>query len=785
MSLSKGENFVNVTEDTVAQFDAWYTNQISKDLKSTLAPTSCATPSNSKINSKVNKVSSVKSEPDANVQAAAAAGASSDAKLASLSSSSSLSSTSSPSSASHQPQFLTNGAGSGSHPQQSHALQPSSHATILAPSKTRIRTSFDPEHEIPRLQKWFQDNQHPTREQMVRYMSELNNLDSRKGRRPLDLTNIIYWFKNARAAQRRASKALDDSFENEENVDVSNGHATPLAAAGLAEAPATVPPYLPNKNAVYIVPYPYHAAHAASASSSSSSNALLAAPPEPMGDSNDEPCDLSIKKLKDTTSNQQDAARAGQSARGKAEGCVENGEVSSSNGGGGGGGRSNGGHSRKSSPVRNGFLPKTAGSREEGGGSYKSPFGFSGAAAAAAGSEGSDSARRSGTPSAGKERRHNNGESLFLEDRKLLEKHYQRLKDQEGRDQRLVMDLKEEAEASSDESLHSNDTDSSRLRVHEEEEEEEAAAADYAALRARAELGMGMGQLAATSESSAASMAALSLAQMSQPPLQIPMGPLNPLAMYYNIPRYYHPPPSHHHHHHHQSSAAAATAAMVAAFSGSAHLNGHSNGAPPSSGASNPQSPAGGRPIPIQPAPHPPPPPPPHPHHPPLSSASSHGSSEPRKRRTRVFIDPLTEIPKLEKWFLEDTHPSAYMIDKYTETLNAAEYRQKFPKLEPKNIQLWFKNHRAKVKRQRVGLGGEDSTCDSPPPPGGSGSRSGTPVSMVTGRGEDGGSGTGDSSSPDHAGGGGGGGSSKHRDDAADNRHEEEEEEEEMEEGEQ
>ena len=720
MSLSKGENFANVPEDTVAQFDAWYTNQISKDLKSTLTPTSCATPNNSKTNNSKanNKAAPVKSEPDTNAQAAAAA---SDIKLANSSSSlSSISSTSSPSSSSHQPQFLTNGAGN--FPQQNHTLQPSSHSAILAPSKTRIRTSFDPEHEIPRLQKWFQDNQHPTREQMVRYMSELNNLDSRKGRRPLDLTNIIYWFKNARAAQRRATKALDDSFENEENVDVTNGHA-PLVSSSLTETP-TIPPYLPNKNAVYIVPYPYHTAHA------SSSNTLLATP-DPMGDSNDEPCDLSIKKLKDTTSNQQDAAKAGQSNRSKNEGCAENGEIGLSS-------RSNGSHNRKSSPVRNGFLPKSNSCEE--GSSYKSPFSFNGAADG-------DSARRSGTPS-GKDRQPN-GESMLLEERKFLEKHYQHMKEQEGRDQRLVMDLKEEADASSDESVHSNDTDCSRLRIQEEEE------VDYTAMRARAELGMGMSQLAATSESSAASMAALSLAQMSQPPLQIPMGPLNPLAMYYNIPRYYHPPPSHHH-----QSSAAATAAMVAAFSSSAHMNGHSNNhsTPSSSSASNPQSPAGGRPIPIQPAPHPP-------------LSTSHSSSEPRKRRTRVFIDPLTEIPKLEKWFLEDTHPSAYMIDKYTETLNSAEYRQKFPKLEPKNIQLWFKNHRAKVKRQRVGLGGEDSMCDSPPP---HSSRSETPVNMVTGR-EDGGSGTGDSSSPDHA------SSSKHSDDAAENGHDEEE----MEEGEQ
>jgi len=70
-------------------------------------------------------------------------------------------------------------------------------------------------------------------------------------------------------------------------------------------------------------------------------------------------------------------------------------------------------------------------------------------------------------------------------------------------------------------------------------------------------------------------------------------------------------------------------------------------------------------------------------------------------KRSRVFIDPLTEIPRLERWFADDTHPSSYVIEKYTEELNRSPYRQRFPRLEPKNLQLWFKNHRAKMKRQR------------------------------------------------------------------------------------
>lgn len=70
--------------------------------------------------------------------------------------------------------------------------------------KTRMRTSFDPELELPKLQKWFSDNQHPSRQQIQHYVRELNNLESRRGRKPLDVNNVVYWFKNARAAQKRA-----------------------------------------------------------------------------------------------------------------------------------------------------------------------------------------------------------------------------------------------------------------------------------------------------------------------------------------------------------------------------------------------------------------------------------------------------------------------------------------------------------------------------------------------------------------------------------------------------
>ena len=40
--------------------------------------------------------------------------------------------------------------------------------------------------------------------QLQLYVQELNELDSRRGRKPLDVSNLVYWFKNARAAFKRA-----------------------------------------------------------------------------------------------------------------------------------------------------------------------------------------------------------------------------------------------------------------------------------------------------------------------------------------------------------------------------------------------------------------------------------------------------------------------------------------------------------------------------------------------------------------------------------------------------
>lgn len=101
--------------------------------------------------------------------------------------------------------------------------------------KTRMRTSFDPELELPKLQRWFSDNPHPSRQQIQTYVIQLNSLESRRGRKPLDVNNVVYWFKNARAAQKRAElrgQGMGNGFCGPPSGNASSICISPLRVAG-------------------------------------------------------------------------------------------------------------------------------------------------------------------------------------------------------------------------------------------------------------------------------------------------------------------------------------------------------------------------------------------------------------------------------------------------------------------------------------------------------------------------------------------------------------------------
>lgn len=198
-----------ISDELRRKFDQWWSNQLS--------PQASMTP---KMLPFMGAPSAVPNEMDFKVGSAAVAAAAAAAAAAQAGLSGSGSNVSGGSiSASRESLLLNDSHSANSHHAAAAAagmmVHPAIHASMhhaahhhassqYPNQKTRMRTSFDPEMELPKLQKWFQENPHPSRQQIQTYVVQLNALDSRRGRKPLDVNNVVYWFKNARAAQKRA-----------------------------------------------------------------------------------------------------------------------------------------------------------------------------------------------------------------------------------------------------------------------------------------------------------------------------------------------------------------------------------------------------------------------------------------------------------------------------------------------------------------------------------------------------------------------------------------------------
>ncbi len=470
-------------------------------------------------------------------------------------------------------------------------------------SRTRIRTSFDPDLEIPRLQGWFEQNQHPSRDQMIFYLNELNSLESRRGRKPLDLTNIIYWFKNARAAQRRAhrggtpeAEAEAPEHETEMDESLTEERMSPVDAVKVKREPASQQPelnnqstatsendsenvpVLPNRNAVYVVNEPLHMYK--QEDTETESNVLHIEPEEPAEQRTASP-------QPDNNNSNKGGATVDVSGSGR------DGDASADRL-----------HEPKHSPRET--------NSDSGNGSDADP-----------------------APGGGG-----------------------------GAPRSPAMELPQNLSVAPGTKRSSESLDSD---ISEDEMDDSAVYnGHYGRYRSN---GSENGGSDSPSGSSGTGLSPLSHGQGALIPGHPLFGSPGP-----HHPAHGQPPPAHQQslqlHPHH-------TPHLPHPLN--MHLFPHPLYNPIDASAL-----MGGAPKSYKDAPSP------------TSLSEDH-----RKKRSRVFIDPLTEIPKLEKWFLEDTHPSSYMIEKYTEDLNRSEYRQRFPKLEPKNVQLWFKNHRAKVKRQR------------------------------------------------------------------------------------
>ena len=89
-----------------------------------------------------------------------------------------------------------------------------------------------------------------------------------------------------------------------------------------------------------------------------------------------------------------------------------------------------------------------------------------------------------------------------------------------------------------------------------------------------------------------------------------------------------------------------------------------------------------------------------------------HHSSSSRKQRERTTFDPHEEITRLMQIFERTHHPTRYQIANICDFLNGLACRKDKKPLEPYNIQYWFKNARAALRRKNksVGSGGDDAT---------------------------------------------------------------------------
>ncbi|VDN03580.1 unnamed protein product [Thelazia callipaeda] len=92
-------------------------------------------------------------------------------------------------------QQLTNN-GNGTVGQPSQAQTPSS-------TVARSRLMFDPLTELPVLEKWFEENPHPTWLQIDHYTEALNSCQYRQSYPPISTHNVKIWFKNRRAKCKR------------------------------------------------------------------------------------------------------------------------------------------------------------------------------------------------------------------------------------------------------------------------------------------------------------------------------------------------------------------------------------------------------------------------------------------------------------------------------------------------------------------------------------------------------------------------------------------------------
>ncbi|XP_073845125.1 SATB1_N and homeodomain domain-containing protein dve isoform X3 [Musca autumnalis] len=494
--------------------------------------------------------------------------------------------------------------------------------------KTRMRTSFDPEMELPRLQKWFQENPHPSRQQIQAYVVQLNALESRRGRKPLDVNNVVYWFKNARAAQKRAEMrggfgamqaAMNGYLGQHSQLGQTSGGSSTGSMSSQQQIMGSSMGNLSLSNDFMKSPLSLKSEDIDTMSQHSDDlDDDQSRPNSPQL-----PLSLTIHERhqnENETNDNKDGQNANQhisplNAVDVDEKPDNLNELQAE--------RSQSRSYEEREKYDSNNLNKEKRSAEEGGNAA------------------TETSHNNGGDGGGDEQRDesetNNNSSNSLNNNSSSNNNNQSLDNSHNNSRpsspKPSSSKEDDEDLDMDEDDDDDDNDASRLHDFRSPSPD-----------------MNNPMLAAQRKD-----------------LPFPMVPNNMFSQSFMYMSHYMP----------GFGQAAAAAAAGHPHAAAAH---HAAAAAAAAGMqANSLMPGGGLNL-------------------------SNISSEERRKRNRTFIDPVTEVPKLEQWFAMNTHPSHSLILKYTEDLNTMPYRQKFPRLESKNVQFWFKNRRAKCKRLKMSL---------------------------------------------------------------------------------
>ncbi|XP_059225476.1 uncharacterized protein LOC106084878 isoform X2 [Stomoxys calcitrans] len=637
----------DMPEELRRKFDQWWSNQLSPQASMTpkLLPFMGAPPAG--VNNEI--------EHNMGTAALAAAAAAAAAAQAGLHAASSVSGPNVPSSISASRESLLLNDSNSHHaggvmpgtPTSHHAnmmVHPAMHASMhhhaslshsqFSNQKTRMRTSFDPEMELPRLQKWFQENPHPSRQQIQAYVVQLNALESRRGRKPLDVNNVVYWFKNARAAQKRAEMrggfgamqaAMNGYLGQHSQLGQTSGGSSTGSMSSQQQMIGSSMGNLSLSNDFLKSPLSLKSEDIDTMSQHSDDldddQSRPNSPQLPLSltiherhqESSPDVGDLNKSILHNDTSNRNSTLNESESKPDNLNDDRSQNDRSQS----------------RCYEDRDKYDGSSSNNKEKTNNEEGHASGTSGAAAAEDATHIDDDEDQQRNDS---ETNNNSSNSMNNNNSSI--------------NNNPSLDNSHNASRPSSPKASSSKDDDEDLDMDDDDDDNDASHLDGF-------------------RSPSPDMSNPMVAAAQRKDLPFTMVPNNMFSQSFMYMSHYMPG---------FGQAAAAAAHPHAAAAHHAAAAAAAAGMPP-----NALMAGGGLNL-------------------------SNISSEERRKRNRTFIDPVTEVPKLEQWFAMNTHPSHSLILKYTEDLNTMPYRQKFPRLESKNVQFWFKNRRAKCKRLKMSL---------------------------------------------------------------------------------